>query len=156
MSFDNRTPTTLEKISGDAQSDTVGVALAQPFVVEVRDENGVVFEGVPVTFTATAGGGTIQPAIATTDADGLAQSTLTLGNNPGTNSVEVSVEGISRTEVFDAEATLPPPMPTTLSIVSGGDQSGLTGETLANSFVVEVRDQYGGTMQGVTVSLCRQ
>ena len=152
VSFDNRTPTAPEIISGDAQSDTVGVALAQPFVVEVRDENGEVFEGVPVTFTVTAGGGTIQPAIAMTDADGLAQSTLTLGNDPGTNTVEVSVEGISQMAVFNAEATLPPPMPTTLSIVSGDNQNGLIGEALANPFVVEVRDQYDDPMAGVPVT----
>ena len=86
--FDSRTPTTPRIISGDAQSDTVGVALALPFVVEVRDENSAVFEGVPVVFTVTAGGGTVQPEIATTNADGLAQSTLTLGSDPGTNTVD--------------------------------------------------------------------
>ena len=61
VSFDNRTPTTPSKISGDNQNGTVGVALAQLFVVEVRDEDGSVFEGVPVTFTVTAGGGIVEP-----------------------------------------------------------------------------------------------
>ena len=150
--FDSRTPTIPQIISGDNQNDTVGVALAQPFVVEVRDENGEVFEGVPVVFTVTAGGGTVQPEIATTDADGLAQSTLTLGSDPGTNTVEVGIEGIAQTVVFSAEATLPPPMPTTLSIISGDNQSGLTGDPLANPFVVEVRDQYDDPMEGVTVT----
>ena len=102
--FDSRTPTTPRIISGDAQSDTVDVTLAQPFVVEVRDENGAVFEGVPVVFTITAGGGTIEPAIATTDADGRAESRLRLGSDPGTNTVEVSIEGITETVVFSAEA----------------------------------------------------
>ena len=109
VSFDSRTPTTPSKISGDNQSDIVGVALAQPFVVEVRDKNGEAFEGVPVVFTVTTGGGTVQPEIAMTDADGLAQSTLTLGSDLGTNTVEVSVGGISREATFSAEANLPPP-----------------------------------------------
>ena len=104
--FDSRTPTTPRIISGDAQSDTVDVALAQPFVVEVRDENGAVFEGVPVVFTVTAGGGTVEPEIATTDANGLAQSTLTLGSDPSTNTVTVSVEGIAETATFNAVAEL--------------------------------------------------
>ena len=104
--FDNRTPTTPRIISGDAQRNIVDVALAQPFVVEVRDENSAVFEGVPVVFTVTAGGGTVQPEIATTNADGLAQSTLTLGSDPGTNTVEVSVEGITETATFNAVAEL--------------------------------------------------
>ena len=150
--FDSRTPTIPQIISGDAQNDTVGVALAQPFVVEVRDENGEVFEGVPVVFTVTAGGGTVQPEIATTDADGLAQSTLTLGSDPGTNTVEGGIEGIAQTVVFSAEATPPPPAPTVLSVISGDNQSGLTGEALVNPFVVEVRDQYDDPMEGVTVT----
>ena len=104
--FDSRTPTTPRIISGDDQNDTVGVALVLPFVVEVRDENSAVFEGVPVVFTVTAGGGTVQPEIATTNADGLAQSTLTLGSDPGTNTVTVSVEGITETATFNAIAEL--------------------------------------------------
>ena len=145
-------PTVLSIVSGDNQSGLTGEALANPFVVEVRDENGSVSEGVSVTFTVTAGDGILQPEIALTNADGRTESTLTLGDNPGTNMVTVSVEGISQTAVFNAKAALPPPMPTILSIGSGGDQSGLTGEALTNPFVVEVRDQYGGTMQGVTVT----
>ena len=145
-------PTVLSIVSGDNQSGLTGEALANPFVVEVRDENGSVSEGVSVTFTVTAGDGILQPEIALTNADGRTESTLTLGDNPGTNMVTVSVEGISQTAVFNAKAALPPPMPTILSIVSGGDQSGLTGEALTNPFVVEVRDQYDGTMQGVTVT----
>ena len=150
--FDNRTPTTPRMISGDGQSGRIGEVLTQPFVVEVRDQNGEVFEGVPVTFSVTAGGGTVAPEIAKTDANGRAESTLTLGSVPGTNSVEASVEGISQTGVFSAEASLPPPEPTDLSIVSGDNQNGLTGEVLAAPFVVEVRDQYDNPMADVTVT----
>ena len=104
--FDSRTPTIPQIISGDAQNAITGMTLAQPFVVEVRDENGAVFEGVPVTFTVTAGGGINQPEIVMTDADGLAQSTLTLGSDPGTNTVEVNIEGITETAIFNAVAEL--------------------------------------------------
>ena len=152
VKFDKRTPATPVIISGDDQIGGVNVALAQSFVVEVRDENGEVFEGVPVAFTVTAGGGTVQPETAATNAKGRAESTLTLGSDPGTNTVEVSVEGVSQTQVFNAVGTLPPPTPTTLSIVSGGNQTSLTGETLVNPFVVEVRDQYDAPMEGVTVT----
>ena len=148
--FDSRTPTTPSKISGDNQSDTVGVALTQPFVVEVRDENGEAFEGVPVVFTVTTGGGTVQPKIVTTNADGRAESWLTLGSDPGTNTVELSVGGISRQVVFSAEAN--PRMPTALSIVSGDNQTGMTDEALANPFVVEVRDQRNDPLEGVAVT----
>ena len=104
--FDNRTPTTPRIISGDNQNAITGVTLGQPFVVEVRDENGVVFEGVPVTFTVTAGGGTVQPEIAVTDADGRAESILTLGSDPVTNTVEVNVEGLAEPAIFTTLAEL--------------------------------------------------
>ena len=54
--------------------------------------------------------------------------------------------------VFSAEASLPPPVPTVLSIVSGDNQSGLTGEALVNPFVVEVQDQNNAPMGGVAVT----
>ena len=57
VEFDNRTPTPPLKISGDNQQGKLGTALDQPFVVEVRDGTRASFEGVPVTFTVTAGAG---------------------------------------------------------------------------------------------------
>ena len=144
--------TTLEGVSSDNQSGLTGETLATPFVVEVRDQYDDPMAGVTVTFSLLTGGGALSATTATTDANGRAESTLTLGSDPGTNSVKASVDGISRTEVFSAEASLPPPVPTTLSIVSGENQNGLTGEALANPFVVEVRDQYDAPIAGVTVT----
>jgi hypothetical protein len=88
-------PTTLEGISGDNQNGLTGEVLANPFVVEVRDQNSDLMEGVTVTFTVNAGGGSLSDTSVKTDANGLAQSTLTLGSSPGTNTVEASVEGLS-------------------------------------------------------------
>jgi hypothetical protein len=109
-------------------------------------------EGVTIAFVVSAGGGLLSHETVLTDANGQAESTLTLGIDPGTNTVEVSVEGIAETTTFNAEASLPPPMPTALEGVSGDSQNGLTGETLMNPFVVEVRDQYDDPMEGVTVT----
>ena len=105
VDFDNRTPTAPVKISGDTQQGSSGTALAQPFVVEVRDGDSTAFAGVPVTFAVTAGGGTLSVTSTTTDANGRAESTLTLGNTAGTNTVSVSVQGASQTATFTAMAT---------------------------------------------------
>ena len=129
-----------------------GEVLADPFVLEVRDGNNTPLADVTVTFTVLTGGGTLSSTTGTTGANGQAESTLTLGSDPGTNTVEASVEGISQTEIFNAEATLPPPTPTSLSIISGGNQEGFTGEPLPNPFVVQVHDQYGNPMEGVPVT----
>ena len=84
----------LEKVSGDNQSGTPGNALANPFVVEVQDEDGEPLTGHSVTFSVTAGGGSLSATSATTNANGRAQTTLTLGSALGVNSVQASVSGV--------------------------------------------------------------
>ena len=84
----------LVKVSGDNQSGTPGNALANPFVVEVQDEDGEPLTGHSVTFSVTAGGGSLSETSATTNANGRAQTTLTLGSALGVNSVQASVSGV--------------------------------------------------------------
>ncbi len=84
-------PQTLTRVSGLEQQGPAGAALAQPFVVSVQDQNGDPFGGATVTFSVTAGGGTLSVATATTDANGRAATTLTLGSQPGTNTVVATV-----------------------------------------------------------------
>ena len=91
----------LSKVSGDNQSGVPGAVIANPLVIEVRDENSSVLEGISVTFTVTAGNGTLSVTRTTTDKNGAAQSTLTLGPNIGTNTVSVSAAGIERTVTFN-------------------------------------------------------
>ena len=104
VEFDNRTPTTLLKISGDDQHGVSFAPLSNPLVVEVRDQYRSAFEGVPVTFTVTAGGGTLSTQSTTTDSNGREESVLTLGPDLGTNTVEVSVAGIEQKVTFNAIA----------------------------------------------------
>ena len=80
--------------------------LEQPFILEIRDEAGIPFEGVPATFTVAAGGGVVQPETVLTDGNGRAESTLTLGPEGGANTVHVSVEGISQPVTFTAVAEI--------------------------------------------------
>ncbi len=96
-----RRPWTLVKISGDEQEGSSGEALMNPFIVEVRDQYGNPLQGTQVAFTVTEGEGRLSGRFtvenATTDANGRAQSTLTLGPNSRTNIVEASVAGIEAT-----------------------------------------------------------
>ena len=98
-------PKTLVQISGDNQQGLVNAQLDNPFVVEVRDQNGNLLEGVQVIFTVTTGDGKLNGRFTvenvTTDTNGRAQSTLTLGPNLGTNTVKTFVAGIvDKIEVF--------------------------------------------------------
>ena len=88
------TPESLTKVSGDNQSGTPGNALANPLVVEVKDEDGEPIAGIRVSFSVTAGGGSLSETSAVANANGRAQTTLTLGSAPGVNSVQASVTGV--------------------------------------------------------------
>ena len=83
----------LTKVSGDGQQGTVGERLSKPFVVSVLDQNGSAFAGAVVTFSVTAGGGTLSATTDTTDADGRAATRLTLGSDEETNTVTATVDG---------------------------------------------------------------
>ena len=144
-----RTPKTLEIIAGNDQEGLPGAALENSFVVEVRDRADTPVPGVQVTFSVTSGGGTLSATSATTDSNGRAESTLTLGPNPGTNTVTVSVAGTQEQQTFNAEGIR---IPLAFWIISGDKQQGLLGEALAKPFVVEVRDQSGDPLPGVQVA----
>ena len=107
---DNRAHPALLKISGDNQTGAAFASLSLPFVVEAQEANGSALTGVSVTFTVTAGGGTLSTQSTMTDANGRAQSTLILGPNLGTNTVEVSAAGIESPATFYAiaDSELPP------------------------------------------------
>ena len=107
VEFNNRTPAPPLKISGDDQQAAPGTTLEHPFVVEVRDQNGEVFAGVPVTFAITAGGGTLSVTNTIADANGRAQSILTLGPNPETNTISVSPTRIAGSVTFHAISDIP-------------------------------------------------
>ena len=102
VKFDNRAHPALLKISGDNQKGASFALLSQPFVVEAQDANGSALAGVSVTFAIVTGGGTLSTTITRTDENGRARSTLTLGPNLGTNTVEVSAAGIQGTAIFHA------------------------------------------------------
>ena len=149
VNFHTRTPHRIRIVSGNDRQGMPDATLAKPFVVEIQDQRDVAFEGVPVIFTITAGGGTLSKQTTTTDSNGRAESILTLGPNPGENTVTVSVTGTQEQRTFNAEGSR---TPKELEIISGADQEGLPGDALEKPFVVEVRDQTDKPLPGVTVT----
>ena len=101
--------------SGDAQSGTAGQPLANPLRVSVTD-GGVVQNGVTVTW-ATTSGGTLAPATSTTDANGIAVTTWTLGAGGGAQTATASVSGASGSPVTFTAAS---PVVPTITVGPGG------------------------------------
>ena len=142
-------PHALTRASGEGQRGQVGTALAAPFVVSVLDEYGSALAGVVVSFSVTAGGGTLASSTDTTDVNGQARSTLTLGSVLGTNMVTATVGGL---EPITFTATAVDQTPQTLTKVSGDNQAGPASTQLAAPFVVSVLDQDGEAFAGASVT----
>jgi len=119
-------------------------------VVEVRDGFGSPKSGVGVTFSVSAGGGTITGATATSDAQGRASlGGWTLGTTPGENTVTAR---LSNDEVATFTAQGLAAAITTLEPVSATDQAGILGFQVPILPRVRVRDQLGNAVPNVPVT----
>jgi len=132
--------------SGDAQTATVGQALALPVRV-ILTNNGAAEQGTTVNWATTSG--TID-ATSTTDVDGVATATWTLGNTSGPVTATATVAGATGSPVTFT-ATADPDAPAALSMVDGDNQSGPINSTL-DALQVKVADQFGNGVPGVTVT----
>jgi hypothetical protein len=95
-------PSELLILSGDSQTASVGSTL-EPLAVRLVDKAGNGVGGLAATFEVTAGTGVLSADEVTTDDDGVAQTTLTLGPTPGAVEVTAEVSGLSAV-VFRATA----------------------------------------------------
>jgi alpha-tubulin suppressor-like RCC1 family protein len=134
---------------GDGQTGPVGGALDEPLAVLVTDAFDNPRPGVPVTFTVLSGGGAVTVAQATSDNNGIARTSWTLGTAAGTQTVSATAGSLSPL-TFSAIGL--PDDPAQIVIVSGNNQTGVSGGTLADSVVVRVADQYGNGVGGITVN----
>jgi plastocyanin len=132
--------------SGDAQTATVGQPLPLPLRVIVT-MNGTAQQGVDVTWESPSG--TID-ATSTTDVDGVATATWTLGNTSGAATATATLAGAGGSPVTFT-ATADPDAPAALSIAGGDGQQGAVNSTLP-ALQAKVADQFGNGVPGVTVT----
>ena len=85
------TPAELLLVSGNNQSAAASSALAQPLVARVVDAGGQPLAGISVSWTVTAGGGTLTQATVTSDAQGQASNGYQTGPTPGAESITAAV-----------------------------------------------------------------
>ncbi|MFN6460360.1 MAG: N,N-dimethylformamidase beta subunit family domain-containing protein [Nostoc sp. DedVER02] len=90
---------TITKIGGDNQIGASATPLPNPFVVQIKDGTGNPQSGVTVNFAVTAGGGSVSPGSAVTDASGQASTTLTLGSAFGATSAVTNTVSATATEI---------------------------------------------------------
>jgi hypothetical protein len=140
--------TTLTVVSGAKQTGTVGTALPQALVVRAKNSAGKVVAGAQITFSDGNVGGSFSPNPAGTDSTGQASTTYTLPTVAKSLSVTVSdgsvTTGMSEKSVAGT--------PTSLTIVSGNNQSGNPNTLLPKKLVVSVKDKYGNPVTNLTVN----
>jgi uncharacterized protein (TIGR03437 family) len=90
--------TAISKVSGDTQTGSAGQALPIPLVLVVTNSANIPVEGVTVSFTA-GGGGSLSATSVVSDSQGVASTNLTLGANPGPNTVTATAAGLSCCQV---------------------------------------------------------
>lgn len=139
----------LAPISGDAQVDSVGRALATPLVVKVTDDFGVPVAGAAVSWTRVAGVGKLGAASSISDADGLARVGYTLGTTLGTDTVRASLTGAAGSATFSMRAISL--SASAITAVSGSAQSAVVLGALPNAFVARVSDSFGNPVKDASV-----
>ena len=92
--------------------------------------------------------GTLSTTTDTTDANGRAAATLTLGGLPGANTVSVRVAKLKPVAFIATGKT----SPKNLAKLSGDGQQAAPGTQLAEPFVVSVLDQNGAAFSGASVT----
>jgi plastocyanin len=94
--------------SGDGQTGTPGEPLGQPFRVIMANGSARPEAGRTVTWAVTSGGGSLSVATATTDANGIATTRLTLGPTTGLNRITASSPGANGSpRTFTATGVIP-------------------------------------------------
>jgi len=143
------TPGTIAVNAGNSQVAAAGTALPESLAVIVRDQSGAVMAGVNVTFTITAGGGSVSPASRTTDAGGIAKTRRTLGPNAGTQTVNASAGSLTPVQ-FSAVSQISGAV--NIASTTTGPLTDTVGAVKAESITVLVTDQNAAPVQGVTVA----
>lgn len=138
----------LTRVSGDAQAGPVSAELAQPLVVEVR-QNGIPVAGAQVVWAPAPGMGTATPATSVTDAQGRASTEWVLGPTGGTQTMAAQVQGASAVLFFSAQAT--PGAPASLEVVAPPSDAN-PGYNGRDTLYVRVRDAQGNPVPNAAVS----
>jgi adhesin/invasin len=128
-------------VSGNNQEAPAGSKLPQPLVVQLLDQGGNPIANQPVSWVVGDGGGTASPETSNTDANGQASTEWTLGPNPGTNTLNAVVSGLTPA-AFRAMGT-GTGTPSTLAVITQPPSSVTVGATLTPAPVVQVRDGQG-------------
>ena len=140
----------LAMLSGGGQSGLIGQSGSKPLVIELRNVDGAVIPGRTISW-ATSNGFQLGTASSVTDANGQASVNFTFGNY-GTTDI-VATDTTSNASMLAPEYSVGSD---SITLISGGGQSGLANTVATQPIVVEVRDAAGQRLSGRTVNWADQ
>ncbi len=145
--------TSLSIVSGNAQSDTVGQLLTEPLVVRAEDQGGTAVSGVSINFSISQGGGSLSDTSVTSDSDGEASTTWTLGTIAGGDQKVTATFVVAfGTWTTDFSATATPGPATAFSKEWGDQQIGKNNRPLPEPIKAAVKDEFGNGISRVPVT----
>ena len=139
----------LARLGGHDQSGAVGTELSDPLVVLVTDEFGNPVPDVAVEWST--GNGSVDPGSSTTNSDGQAATTWTLGSSTGPQAATATNPDLEGSPVEFA-ATAVAGRATRLELVSGDNQTAAPGQLLPQPLVVRLLDDDGNRVPNRAVS----
>src|SRR5262249_27087457 len=105
--IDPAKPTAIALVSGNAQTARIKTAVSSAVVLRVTNGLNAPLSGIPVSFSVTAGSGTLAGSSAVSGSDGtVTLPAWTLGSGAGANTVTATVAGIPAASI-NATARLP-------------------------------------------------
>jgi hypothetical protein len=137
------TAAALQLVVGGAPSGLVATQLSQAVIVRLVATDGFGILGALVTFVA-AGGGSVGSGSATTDANGLAQTTWKFGPHAGTQQLVASAAGVASITVT-AAAMVQGEGPASRLVFSSQPGNAVAGAAISPSIVVTAKDTANNT-----------
>src|SRR5574341_1526177 len=145
-------PAAIVLLSGNGQTGTVGQNLSQPLVVQVTTSDGRGVPNVTVSWSVTAGGGSLTAASTQTDPTGVASVVWSLGTTAGSGNqtARARVVGVNGVITFTASAVAA--AASQIALVSGNNQADTVGRALPQQLSVRVSDPFNNPVSGRTVT----
>ena len=144
--------------SGNEQTADLNGEASAPIVVLVTNQSGEVVSGETVNFEITDDPigvnqlGTVTSS-AVTNASGLAEATVTVGDKAGIYTVKATLASdVNKFVEFSITAEAAGPQPATLVISGGQNKVAVLGDTISTSMEIIVISDIGEPMNGITVT----
>lgn len=143
-------PASLDLVAGADQRAPAATTLPQRVAVQVMSRRGRPVSGVAVRFRAEDASSILEPAVATTEADGRARTAWTLGAMPGRQRLYAAVEKVDSALVVVAEAE---PIAANTRMAQVGDvPAAVAATTLPGEIGLRLADTTGRPLADVPVS----